>query len=62
MAGSMDMTNITIPIPPSQWDMAFHRRMLLVITPESTAVQPVVVNPDVASKKASIYVSANPER
>ena len=53
-AGRIEMTNTSIPIPPSQWIRAFQSRRLSERTPFAAAEHPVVVNPDVDSKKASI--------
>jgi hypothetical protein len=45
----------TIPTPPSHWMRARHNRMLrgMVSSPTNT-VEPVVVIPDMVSKKASV--------
>ena len=57
-AGRMEITKTSIPIPPSQWEMAFQSIRLLERTAPSTAEHPVVVKPDVDSKKASMKLSA----
>ena len=45
----------TMPIPPSQFSSARQNRMLrgMLSSPTST-VEPVVVTPDIVSKKASV--------
>ena len=49
------MPSRMIPIPPSQWVMARHRRRLCGTASISVRiVAPVVVNPDIDSKKASV--------
>lgn len=53
IAGSSATVNIRIPIPPIQWVNERHKSMLFGrISTSGTAVAPVVVNPDTASKNA----------
>ena len=53
-AGSMEMTKRSIPMPPSQFDIAFHSSSPPERNFPATTEQPVVVNPDVDSNRASI--------
>ena len=53
--GRIAIAMTMIPTPPSHWIRARHKRMLcgMVSSPTST-VEPVVVTPDIVSKKASV--------
>ena len=53
--GRIAIAMTTMPTPPSQFSSARHSRMLcgMLSSPTST-VEPVVVTPDMVSKKASV--------
>ena len=53
-AGRTDTTSTSIPMPPSQFDMALHIMRPLGIVSRTMTVQPVVVKPAVDSKRDCI--------
>ncbi|MEI3503236.1 MAG: hypothetical protein V8Q42_06115 [Anaerovoracaceae bacterium] len=55
------MTNTSIPIPPSQCDIAFQSSSAWQ-SAAWFAVHPVVVKPDVDSKKAVVKLSVKSEK